>query len=329
VSSESQEYPTHAGLVLKAGDTGRVLMIQRSLQDEGDPNGGLWEFPGGGLERGDHSTLHGALREFAEEVGQPAPRAGVVSHTWRSGDGVYQGHVLVIPSEDSLVLHDGRVTVNPDDPDGDHHEQAAWWDPDHARKNPALRPEVKASPWRAIKVAAADDEQAWTVAEDALDLALTRGVDPASVATDLLQAAAPAQGDPSLAPQDGAVPDEEMGDMPPQGAPASPGGAQTPPGPSLPGQPVAGPQDASQAPPPGVDDDPEHALPVAYGEEPPLPPRAKAGSLVKQSLRDFSRAEQDQIINEGGDEGLGARNFAALDLAGTHYLLDEEDDSLV
>lgn len=334
----AQEYPTHAGLVLKAGDTGRVLMIQRSLQDEDDPNGGLWEWPGGGLEPGDHSTFHGAMREFSEEVGQTVPRAGVLGHTWRSDDGVYQGHVLVIPSEDSLPLHDGRATVNPDNPDGDHHEQSAWWEIDHAKKNPALRPEVRASPWKAIKVAAADDEQAWKVAEDALDLALTRGIDPGSVATDLLQAATPAPGggaqdpsqDPGLAPQDGQVADDEMGDMPPQvppGGPAAQQPGQVPPGLPQVQQPPPGQQGPPQSLTQRVDDDPEHALPVAYGQEPEpvLPPRAKAGSLVKRSLRDFSRAEQRQIIDEGADEGVGARNYGSLDLTGTHYLLDEDE----
>lgn len=160
------EPPTHAGLALKARDTGRVLMLQRGIHDEGDPAAGRWEFPGGGIEPGDHNTLHGAMREFAEEVGQPVPAGGVVTHTWRSGP--YQGHVLVIPSEASLTLHDGRVAVNPDDPDGDHSEQAAWWEPDHAKKNPALRDECKASPWREIKMASLDGARPTLAAADPL-----------------------------------------------------------------------------------------------------------------------------------------------------------------
>lgn len=328
---EADEYPTHAGLVLKAGDTGRILMIQRSIpgpDDDDDPNGGLWEFPGGGLDRGDHSTLDGAMREFAEEVGRPVPRAGVLSHTWRSSDGVYQGHVLVVPSEDALELRHGRTV---DNPDGDRHEPAAWWEPDHAAKNPALRPEVKGSPWKAIKMAAQQDEQAWQVAEDALELALTRGVDPGMVATDLIQSATPPPGDnqdPGLAPQDGQVPDDEMGDMPPEATQGDPSAPPAPGGTPGMGQDPTMAQGAPQGVPPGVDQDPEHALPTTYGQEPepPMPPRAKASSLTKRSLRDFSPTEQRMIIEEGGL--LGAGNRDRLDLAGTHYLPDDEDDDL-
>lgn len=143
--------PTHAGLVLKADDTGRILMLQRSMEDEADPAKGTWEFPGGGIEDQDSSSLHGAAREFAEEIGQRVPHGGTLQHVWRSGP--YVGHVLVIPREDQITLHDGRVVPNPDDPDGDHPEQAAWWDPDHARKNPALREECKLAPWKKIKEA--------------------------------------------------------------------------------------------------------------------------------------------------------------------------------
>lgn len=146
-----QDAPTHAGLALKAGDTGRVLMLQRSHKDEDDPARGRWEFPGGGIEPHDHNSLHGAMREFAEEVGQPVPPGGTLQHVHRSGP--YVLHTMVIPSEDAITLHDGRVVPNPDDPKGDDAEQAAWWDPEHAQKNPALREECKSSPWKQIKEA--------------------------------------------------------------------------------------------------------------------------------------------------------------------------------
>lgn len=146
------EAPTHAGLVLKAADTGRVLMIQRSHQDEKDPARGTWEFPGGGVEDGDDTSLHAAIREWEEEVGQKFPTGGHLTHVWRSGP--YVGHVVVIPSESHVDFSDGRSTVNPDDPDGDDHEQSAWWEPEHAKKNPALREECKGSPWGDIKKSA-------------------------------------------------------------------------------------------------------------------------------------------------------------------------------
>jgi 8-oxo-dGTP pyrophosphatase MutT (NUDIX family)/GNAT superfamily N-acetyltransferase len=150
---EKPAEPTHAGVALKAADTGRVLMIQRSHQDENDPAAGTWEFPGGGREKGDPTSLHSGIREFEEEVGHEFPTGGHVSHVWQSGNGVYQGHVVVVPHEKVVDLSQGRRTVNPDDPDGDDHEQSAWWHPDDARKNPALRPECKSSPWDKIKQA--------------------------------------------------------------------------------------------------------------------------------------------------------------------------------
>lgn len=143
--------PSVAGVVLKAGDTGRVLMLQRDNSDENDPAAGRWEFPGGHIDPGDHTSLHGAMREFEEEIGQPFPTGGTVHHVWTSPNGVYQGHVVVIPSEDGVLTQDGRVHTNPDDPHGDHPEQAAWWEVEHARRNPALREEVKkGTPWRQI-----------------------------------------------------------------------------------------------------------------------------------------------------------------------------------
>lgn len=149
--------PKVSGIALKAHDTGRVLMLQRGLEDEKDPAAGTWEFPGGHHEDGDLTSLHAGIREWQEEVGQPFPDNGAVKHTWTSPNGVYQGHVVVIPSEKDLSMKDGRVTVNPDDPKGDHHEQAAWWSVEHAKKNPALRPEVKANtPWKDIDRASLD-----------------------------------------------------------------------------------------------------------------------------------------------------------------------------
>lgn len=142
--------PTVSGVALKAADTGRVLMIQRSIHDDKDPAKGTWEFPGGHHEEGDTTSLHAGIREWEEEVGQPFPEGGHVSHTWRSGP--YQGHTVVIPSEDGVQFHQGRSTTNPDDPDGDDHEQSAWWHPDDAKKNPALRSELKGSDaWHGIK----------------------------------------------------------------------------------------------------------------------------------------------------------------------------------
>lgn len=160
-SKKKSDGPTVSGIALKAHDTGRVLMLQRGLDDPNDPAAGTWEFPGGHQEEGDLTSLHAGLREWQEEVGQEFPTNGVVKHVWSSPNGVYQGHVVVIPSEKDLAMHNGRVVPNPDDPKGDCHEQAAWWDPEHARKIPNLRDEVKAhTPWKEIAKASLDTAKA-------------------------------------------------------------------------------------------------------------------------------------------------------------------------
>ena len=153
-ASDPYDGPTVSGVALKAADTGRVLMIQRSMKDESDPAKGTWEFPGGHHEEGDVTSLHAGIREWQEETGQPFPEGGHVTHAHRTGP--YTLHTVVIPEESAVRFHEGRSLDNPDDPDGDDHEQAAWWDPDHAKKNPALRSELKGHPsWGDIKKAAA------------------------------------------------------------------------------------------------------------------------------------------------------------------------------
>lgn len=136
--------PSVAGVLLRAKDTGRLLMIQRALSDN-DPAAGKWEAPGGHLEDGE-KPLEGAVREFEEETGHPFPQDAFVVHTWRSGP--YRGHLVEVPSESHLDFSQGRQIENPD---GDIHEHVAWWEPDHARKNPALRAEMKKAPWEEFK----------------------------------------------------------------------------------------------------------------------------------------------------------------------------------
>lgn len=143
MSAKTDEPPTVSGVGVKAADTGRILLIQRSIKDEKDPAAGTWEIPGGHHEDGDLTSLHAAIREWEEEVGQSFPEGGHVAHTWRSGP--YQGHIVVVPSEDVIKLHEGRVTTNPDDPDDDDHEIAAWWHPSDAKGNPVIRKELQAA----------------------------------------------------------------------------------------------------------------------------------------------------------------------------------------
>lgn len=131
-----------AGLIVQAKDTGRILMLQRSLEED-DPAGGFWEFPGGRLEDGE-DPLSAAQREWSEETGLSLPD-GEIGEGWTSYNGVYRTYVLTILSEGELpILGDRDEVDNPDDPDGDDVEALAWWNPGQLRNNPAVRPELHA-----------------------------------------------------------------------------------------------------------------------------------------------------------------------------------------
>lgn len=142
-----------AGIAVKAEDTGRVLLLQRSNADESDPARGTWEMPGGHLEDGE-DPFAGAKREWCEETGADFPEGAPVVANWISG-GMYQGFVVMIPTEADLDInldHDDRKVLNPDDPDGDDMEVAAWWEVEHMQGNPAIRSEVrKGTDWKAIE----------------------------------------------------------------------------------------------------------------------------------------------------------------------------------
>ena len=45
-----------------------------------------------------------------------------------------------------------RHVLNPDDPDGDYNEVAAWWDVIDMVGNPAVRSELQATPWHVLGV---------------------------------------------------------------------------------------------------------------------------------------------------------------------------------
>ena len=143
---------TAAGVAVVAADSGRVLMLQRALDDD-DRAAGKWEFPGGRLEDGE-TPLEGARREWEEEVGQPLPDGQIVGG-WVSG--VYECFVYLIPAEADVDLnlnHEDRDVINPDDPDGDRIEVVAWWDPADAIGAEAMRDEVRAgADWPQVMVA--------------------------------------------------------------------------------------------------------------------------------------------------------------------------------
>lgn len=133
--------PVAAGLVVRAADTGRILMLQRALSPD-DPNGGLWEFPGGCLELGE-TPLAAAMREWQEETGFLLPLLDLENApSWTSDNGVYQGFVITVASEAAFDVTGWRASMNPDDPDGDTPEALCWMNPMLIPGNPSVRPEV-------------------------------------------------------------------------------------------------------------------------------------------------------------------------------------------
>jgi len=140
-----------AGLAVKALDTGRVLMLQRALDDD-DPASGMWEFPGGHIEDGEDPQT-AAVREWAEETGISLPDSAEFAASWDAPNGKYRLFVAVVPTEDDVPINldtEDRQVLNPDDPDGDQVEVAAWWDIVSLPDMPALREEVRETPWQLL-----------------------------------------------------------------------------------------------------------------------------------------------------------------------------------
>lgn len=132
--------PIAAGIALVAEDTGRVLMLQRYLED-GDENAGKWEFPGGKIDEGE-GPFEAAQREWHEETGMVMPADAISSHQWDSSNGKYRGYVYRLPTESSLDLLDRDLTINPD---GDRFEAVAWVSPedfDNHNLRPALLDDI-------------------------------------------------------------------------------------------------------------------------------------------------------------------------------------------
>jgi 8-oxo-dGTP pyrophosphatase MutT (NUDIX family) len=143
IKAVTADPPTCAGIAVVAQDTGRVLMLQRAISSD-DPASGKLEWPGGHAE-GNETPLEAALREFAEETGVSCPSTDPVA-SWGSRDGTYRGYVMSVPHETDVAINTDpskRTVLNPDDPDGDMIETAAWFDPEDIPTNPAVRSEVR------------------------------------------------------------------------------------------------------------------------------------------------------------------------------------------
>lgn len=129
-----------AGIALVADDTGRVLLVQRSVENHSKARG-LWEYPGGRLEEGDKPKAT-AKREFEEETGIDLPKGKFVG-SWTTTNG-YRCFVYVVDHESDVELENARGL----DGTGDHEiENVAWWNPGDMIANPAIRIEVQSSDW--------------------------------------------------------------------------------------------------------------------------------------------------------------------------------------
>ena len=142
--------PLAAGLCILAADSGRVLMLQRAIDDT-DPASGDFEFPGGHVDGGE-SPYDAAVREFHEETGCTLPDGECINE-WLSPNGVYQLFVYKIESESDVAINTDpavRRVLNPDDPDGDCPETAIWMAPDDLSGFAGLRSECKVIPFADI-----------------------------------------------------------------------------------------------------------------------------------------------------------------------------------
>lgn len=131
-----------AALAVKAKDTRRVLMVQRSIDNHAVHVAGKWEFPGGSIEEGE-DPLEAAKREWTEEVGVDLPD-GEIAGSWVASNS-YECFVYLIDEEADLDLENARSGL--DDSGNDEIENVAWWNLNDIPHNPAVRVEVESSDW--------------------------------------------------------------------------------------------------------------------------------------------------------------------------------------
>lgn len=136
---------THAGLIVKALDSGRILMTQRTPYHKDDEGVyGTWEMPGGGIDEGE-TPLEAALREFQEETGLELPDGYRVEGCQESGS--YMAILVSVPGEawttSASMLHLETMGIG-------------WFDPDHVEGAEWVRTEVKNNTdWDLVKSASA------------------------------------------------------------------------------------------------------------------------------------------------------------------------------
>lgn len=121
---------THAGVVFRAQDTGRLLMTQRSLfHGDDEATKGKWEFPGGSLDEGEDPEM-GAMREFNEETGLVPPDGWVKVGDYPTGN--YVSVLFDVPNESWTV----NAVLQPNETVG-----LGWFEP--GQVSAICRPECK------------------------------------------------------------------------------------------------------------------------------------------------------------------------------------------
>ncbi len=93
-----------AGIIIWANDTGRVLLLLRSL-DSGSPV--TWGIPGGRIDDDDDSPQAAAMRELVEETGYEGPLEMLFDRT--DSDDRYTTFVALVLEEFDVELNDEHI----------------------------------------------------------------------------------------------------------------------------------------------------------------------------------------------------------------------------
>jgi len=136
---------THSGVIIKAIDSGRVLLTRRTPYAE-DPDDvyGRWEFPGGGIGEGE-DAFTSALREFREETGLELPEDWAVAGHYENGP--YIAMVVVVPHEawttNARMLSHETMGIG-------------WFHPDQIDGSELGRVELEKTDWPMVREASSE-----------------------------------------------------------------------------------------------------------------------------------------------------------------------------
>lgn len=307
-----------AGLIIKSIDSGRVLLTQRSpFHGDDEKSFGKWEFPGGHLDDGE-APFEGAVREFAEETGLSLPENWEVRGFNESGK--YLAIVIAVPNEawtvDAKLLDFETMGIG-------------WFDLDDVDGASFVRAEVQSTDFEMVREAATGP-----IGPGPLPLGMRICPDCGGEGYLLIEPLG-----------DGNVGDTDTCNL------CAGRGYIRDTRPSVPEVDFERRHiEGELAPEAILHDEPQPALPEAYGTNEPFVPgdprlshlapaagegggnediAAAAQAILKSALKTFSPAEQQSIIDEGSHMSLGASNTDRLDLAGTFYeTLEHEDDPI-